>query len=71
MDEGKQSLIIKACINEEDGKTEISYKIVGPEGWGWNITKQQLKALTESEVIIEEKPVKLKRSFWKRLFGLK
>lgn len=72
IDEGKQSLIIKANISEEDGTPEINYKIIGPEGWGWNITKQQLMALIESKIIFKEnidfnnKP----SSIWKKLINL-
>lgn len=68
IDEGKQSLIIKAYINENKEKTEINYKIIGPEGWGWNITKQQLKALTESNIIINENNIIKKSNFWNKLF---
>lgn len=69
IDECKQSIIIKACVSKNENDIyEINYKLIGPDGWGWNISKQQLKALTESNIIISENNIIKKSNFWNKLF---
>ena len=71
--EKQQALTVKYFLDEDDS---IHYKLTTTSTWGWDISKDQLKALLKNEYIIPENNMndwKIKpqhKSWIKRLFHL-
>lgn len=69
--EKQQALTVKYFLDEDD---IIHYKLITTSTWGWDISKEQLKALLLNEYIVPENNQKdwkikpNKKSWFKRIF---
>lgn len=69
--EKQQAITLKYVVDDDDN---VQYKIASTSTWCWDISKRQLKALLQNEIMLPEGNIKSwkieKKSWFKRLFRL-